>query len=176
MSNVLPKLDNFHIDRFFQDIIGNKKYVKCVSKDALETMKPKRSFCIVNSRDYDDRSDEAHWICFYLLDDNYAIMFDSYGSYANEDMLNYVRKVSKKYNLQIVMNNSQYQEIGTNSCGFFCIFVLLNLLAGYTYKEVLDNFNEKKLEKNEKLISSYFKNTKLTNGKSLLTYLTEKLY
>ena len=167
MSKTLPRLDNFHIDRFFEEKIGNKHYIKCLTKDELGKLSAKRMFSIINSQDSDTKSfEDAHWTMVYTLDDNYGIIFDSMGADPNEDTLKFMRKCAKKYDQEIIMNDSHYQKFNTNSCAWYCIFIILHLLEGYTYKQILGIFKENNLKQNEKYLYDYFKND--------ITYMTEE--
>lgn len=174
-EDLFPRLDNFHINRLFNKVIQDKHWKDCIAKDRLDDLAPSNLFTIVNSADYSATDAKAHWIAIYCVGPEFAIAFDSYGSFANENTIQYMRKVAKKYKLRIFYNTSQYQQFNTNACGFFCIFVLLCLLNGLTFKEALDHFTEKKLKQNEVFLYNWFQKSKLSNGKSLLTYLTEPL-
>lgn len=177
-SNKLPALDNFHINRLFQEALGltSPCYTPCLTKDRLDTLPAMKTSMIINSADENNIKEldgKAHW-CLLYVNDLYVILFDSYGSLPNQNTINYARRVAKKYKLMIVYNNSQYQELGSDACGYYCLYVLLHLLNGENYDDILKNFNDKQVRKNEKYLQQWFTTMKIGN-KSLKTYLTEPL-
>lgn len=141
-KSLLPELDNIQIDTFFENFVKHSKYHECITKDELNSMKPQRLFCIINSKNAGEPSDNAHWFMIYLIDENYAIIFDSYGALPPDTVLNYVKKVAKKYNLEIIRQNSQLQTLGSNSCGYWCIYIILKLLQGETLDQAISHFTE----------------------------------
>lgn len=161
INQLLPELDNIQIDTFFKEYIRHPQYHECITKDELNSMKPKQIFCIINSKDSGESSANAHWFMIYLIDPNYAIIFDSYGALPPDCVINYVKKVANKYHLEIIRQNSQLQTLGSNSCGYWCIYIILKLLQGETLQQAITNFTEniKQIDKNtnEQKMYNYFK-------------------
>jgi hypothetical protein len=53
-------------------------------------------------------------------------------------------------------NNEQIQDLKSTSCGYFCIFVLDNLLKGRLYNDVINDFTLDNYEYNEGVLKKYF--------------------
>lgn len=163
-----PELYNTTIDDFFHTFIKNPHYVDALCKDQLKDLPVEKMFCLVNSQPLEYKGPDRHWTMIYLIDPNYAIIFDSYGVAPDQDILNYVKKVAKKFNLTIASQNSQLQTFGSNSCGWYCCFMILKLLKGETYRQALNHFTEKNIDTqtNEKYLYNYFKDKmKFLTGK-----------
>jgi hypothetical protein len=171
--HVLPELDNTKIDYFFKRFIKDDRYVPCVTKDELYHMQPKKCFVIINSANSTDPTDDEvgrHWTMLYTCDPLYAIVFDSYGSLMCEPTEDYITRCANKYNLLVIDNDDEYQTMGSSSCGFYCIYVLLHLLAGYHFHDILKQFNDKTISRNERYLYKWFNTTKI-QGKSILHWL-----
>jgi hypothetical protein len=174
-KEILTALDNDQMDYFFQKVLKLPHYVPCVTKDELYKLPVKRCFTIINSANSSDPTDEKgvsrHWNMIYLLDLDYAIFFDSYGSLMAEATEYYIHKAAKKFHQEIIYSDSELQTIGSSSCGWYCIFVILHLLMGYTLHEILEMFDEKHISYNERFLYEWFKLTQI-KGKSLLEWLS----
>jgi hypothetical protein len=157
--HALPRLDNYHIDAFFEHKYPEfKKYYKpAMCKDELNHMKPTKMFAIINSKNMDELSDGAHWTMIYLLDPNYAIIFDSMGAIPADPILKYVTKVAKKYNQMILYSDTELQTIGSDSCGWYCIYVIEQLLKGRKFNDILEDFRTRTIRKNEQYLYNLYK-------------------
>ena len=138
-------------------------------------MPKKHSPCIINLDDFGNEG--THWVCCFpsycfanltqgsakpwlspflapkaLGSLNY---FDSFGMPYPEEYA----KRAKKDNLQIIYNTSQYQELTSVLCGYYCLFVLHRAMVfNENYSNILKVFNENNQKYNENLIKNYFKN------------------
>ena len=85
-----------------------------------EYMPKKHSPCIINLDDLGNQG--THWVCCFpsLTIANSLNYFDSFGMPYPEEYA----KRAKKDNLQIIYNTSQYQELTSVLCGYYCLFVL----------------------------------------------------
>ena len=71
-------------------------------------------------------------------------------------------KRAKKDNLQIIYNTSQYQELTSVLCGYYCLFVLHRAMVfNENYVDILKVFNENNQKYNENFIKKYFNNDNL---------------
>ena len=93
-----------------------------------EYMPKKHSPCIINLDDLENQG--THWVCCFpsltiaisakpWLEGSLNY-FDSFGMPYPEEYA----KRAKKDNLQIIYNTSQYQELTSVLCGYYCLFVL----------------------------------------------------
>jgi hypothetical protein len=62
----------------------------------------------------------THWTCF---DAKNKIYVDSYGIRPDDDVLKQLKKLYGK----IMFSNAQYQELNTESCGYFALYFLKEL-------------------------------------------------
>ena len=130
-------------------------------------MPKKHSPCIINLDDFGNQG--THWVCCFpsLTIANLAKpcltpkaqgslnYFDSFGMPYPEEYA----KRAKKDNLQIIYNTSQYQELTSVLCGYYCLFVLHRAMVfNENYPDILKVFNENNQKYNENFIKKYFKN------------------
>ena len=114
-------------------------------------MPKNHSPCIINLDDLGNQG--THWVCCFPQDKklNY---FDSFGMPYPEEYA----KRAKKDNLQIIYNKSQYQELTSVLCGYYCLFVLHRAMVfNEKYINILKVFNKDNQKYNEKFIKNYFK-------------------
>ena len=131
-----------------------------------EYMPKKHSPCIINLDDLGNQG--THWVCCFpsLTTACFANSakpclegslnyFDSFGMPYPEEYA----KRAKKDNLQIIYNTSQYQELTSVLCGYYCLFVLHRaMFFNENYSDILKVFNENNQKYNENFIKNYFKN------------------
>ena len=132
-----------------------------------EYIPKKHSPCIINLDDLGNQG--THWVCCFpsLTFANSAKpflapkaqgslnYFDSFGMPYPEEYA----KRAKKDNLQIIYNTSQYQELTSVLCGYYCLFVLHRAMVfNENYSDILKVFNENNQKYNENFIKNYFKN------------------
>ena len=126
-------------------------------------MPKKHSPCIINLDDLGNQG--THWVCCFpsltiaisakpWLEGSLNY-FDSFGMPYPEEYA----KRAKKDNLQIIYNTSQYQELTSVLCGYYCLFVLHRAMVfNENYSDILKVFNENNQKYNENFIKNYFKN------------------
>lgn len=154
----LPTLWSDQINSVFenQDIYGTN-YIGCMSKDALKKMTPKNKFAVINNAI--ESKEGTHWTCFYACKNQPEIcFFDSMGAPPATDIHVYLSKIARKTGKEIVCNPMQIQPMGTDSCGWFCIYVLSHLNAGYRFQDVLKQFSHIP-SLNESALFKYFEKT-----------------
>lgn len=139
---MLPVLNNIQLDDYFGSIHSpyQKMYLGCFAKDELKTMKPQSKFAIVNNAN--EEKSGTHWVCFYACKNQpHIYFFDSYGMPPAEDILHYMQKISKKTKKSIQISTMEIQPLGTDACGWYCIYVLTHLASGWSMKDILDTFS-----------------------------------
>lgn len=152
---MLPTLDNHQIDSLFEEKAYGKDFLGCFSKNGLKKIKPFPKFAVINNAN--DNQPGTHWVCFYACKNQPLIyFFDSYGAPPANDIQIYLEKVSKKFDKKIIYNTQQIQAFGSDACGWYCIFTLMYLHSGYSFKDVLNNFGPNP-HLNDKSLYSYFK-------------------
>ncbi len=152
---MLPALWNTQIDEWFQREPYKSSYLGCFSKDELKKVPPQAKFGVVNNAD--EAKKGTHWTCFYACRNQPSVIFfDSEGAPPAEDILHYLQKVAKTFKRSsIVCNGTQYQPLGTDSCGWFCRFILERLFAGHTLQSIVDQFSLDP-RRNENALASHF--------------------
>ena len=176
-------LNNFEID----DIMRNEKgYIGTLlnnelPKDlsALRSWKTKFYSAIVNLQDAPTASERkelnaqgkvpgSHWVCFYNDPKSDSVeYFDSFGLPPTQEMLKFLRSSKKN----VVMNNTQYQELDSNACGWFAMYYIKKRNHGYDPYRVLYNFDQRPDERNELII----KDTDETEGDGLVSNLVNTI-
>ena len=68
-------------------------------------------------------------------------------------------KRAKKDKLQIIYNTSQYHELTSVLCGYYCLYVLhWAIVFKKNYEDILKVLDENNQKHNERFIKSYFEN------------------
>ena len=94
-----------------------------------------------------------HWVATFVKDGviNY---FDSFGLPPFKEIFNYARKNK----LNVIYLSNQIQDLGTTTCGYFCLYFLNEMNKGNKYLDLLKPFDLHDMMKNEKFMEKYFKN------------------
>ena len=95
----------------------------------------------------DTEGQGTHWVVVYNVG-NLCIYFDSFGVDPPEEVLGRMRKTNKK----MVMNTFRIQDLKSIKCGFFCMYLIDELLKGGEYIDVLVYFNPTDYKANEHLV------------------------
>ena len=115
-------------------------------------MPKKHSPCIINLDELGNQG--THWVCCFPSSTSLNY-FDSFGMPYPEEYA----KRAKKDNIQIIYNTSQYQELTSVLCGYYCLFVLHRAMVfNENHPNILKVFNEKNQKYNENFIKKYFNN------------------
>jgi hypothetical protein len=137
----LSALSNFQIQDYYE---GCPEFGGCPSNDEIAAIHDPKKFYIINMADRD--SGGSHWT---LLFQN--LYFDSFG----------VQPTLTVLPLASVWNTEDYQNFHSSACGFYCIYVADNLLAGRSPTEgLLDKGDETMTgpKSNETILRKYFDN------------------
>ena len=107
-------------------------------------MPKKHSPCILNLDSYENTG--THWVCC-APSQNQIWYFDSFGMGYPEEFTSDGK--------QIIFNTTQYQNIKSVLCGYYCLFFLHQWALGKDYYDILKPFNFD-TRFNEKFIKEYF--------------------
>lgn len=111
---------------------------------------------IVNNED--SSKSGQHWILIILCKDDSSIFFDSYGlAPDNNAFPKEFIAFLKRHATSIRYQDNQIQDTLSTYCGHYCIYVLMNLARGQSYKNVLKTFGSD-LKENDRLVSCFIKN------------------
>ena len=109
-----------------------------------EIMPRKHSPCIINLDSLENAG--THWVC--CVPGGRALWyFDSFGMGFPQEF-----KSSKP----VIWNSSQYQNINSVLCGYYCLFFLHQWAQGKDFYDILKPFSLSDTMKNEKFIKEYF--------------------
>jgi hypothetical protein len=154
---MLPRLSNFELDEIIQQAGISKDFMGCFPKNLLAKQKAQAKFAIVNNHNANQSG--SHWTAIYACSNQPAIIcFDSMGAPPAEEILKFARKCAKKFNKPITYQSIQVQQLASDSCGWFCVYVLAHLKAGYDYSTIMTEFSQNPIL-NETLLARFFKVT-----------------
>ena len=151
----MKALSNFDINKYY---IKNPYYGGCYSRDLLKKVphsitSTQRIYVVNIDPSYSDNGG-THWIAVSTLNPQFGIIFDPFGVDPTEDCIDFVKnQCNRKY---IYCNTNSVQDISSDSCGYFCLYVLDQLLLGKRFTEILSTFSTNRLD-NEKMLKNYFK-------------------
>ena len=150
------------------DLLEWCKYLKIPIKNVLsrdETVPHKHKLSLFIYNLEPSYMNGSHWVATYVKDRviNY---FDSFGMPPFREIVNH----AKEWNLTLLHQNRQIQNLYTTTCGYFCLYFLNEMnkrkgkgSSGEDYFNLLQVFIAD-ANKNEKFIEKYFKN-KISNIK-----------
>lgn len=163
---LLPLLESTQINSEF--LYDRPLYIGALPKDEINRVPFRPSFGVVNNDNHTGAG--THWVCFYACPNQSSIIcFDSMGAPPNQNMSNHCAKLSKLLNKPVVYSEKQIQELGTSSCGWFCIYVLKKLLSGESFSSILNEFSSIPSQ-NEQLLTRQFEKYHISNPNSRLPF------
>lgn len=92
---------------------------KILSKDLYDNVKVQIGAYIVNMQDEDD-GNGTHWVGF-IITENMAIYFDSYGMGIPPDIKKFLRRYKK---MTVIYSIDQIQTIKSVACGWYVLYFL----------------------------------------------------
>ena len=105
----------------------------------------------------------THWTCLINLN-NTIIYFDSYGGPPPMSVLDKTKKYKRRFH-----NSIQIQQFNSNVCGYYCIYVITELLCNHkSFVDIITSFSNN-MNENDQFITNYFtqqlikSNTKTNN-------------
>lgn len=94
----------------------------------------------------------SHYVCFFNSPErDHVIYFDSYGVVPPPEIRKFLRTSGKP----IVYNTTQYQQIGTPTCGYFCVKLLKDLSSGLDFNDALLNFSYDVNKNEDTIVDEY---------------------
>ena len=150
MVNFKP-LSNFDIEKIVKKL-KIKKFRGVFSKDMLPAQMKGNESVIINIQDYLDGGG-THWVCVYNNPDNPdCIYFDSFGMRPSDVVIKYMKTAGKG----IVYNSGHIQNMNSIMCGYWCIYVINELLyKGRSFIDILMDFDFNGSNANERMIRDF---------------------
>jgi hypothetical protein len=134
------ELSDAQINSVFAQSIFRPHYGGCISKDQIPHTIADR-FYVVNMANHDHPG--THWTLFFNCLPTEVIYFDSYGVQPPRQIADAMRRSGKKTKS---FNCVDFQQLDSSECGWWCIYVALQLLRGFSFDSIVTN---PKLKTNE---------------------------
>lgn len=133
------------------DRLNIRGFKGAFARDRVPVLKIGES-CVQNLGD--STSKGTHWTVF-LREPKRYVYADSFGVCGPEAIKKQVK--GKK----CVYLNSQVQDMQSTSCGWFCLYFLIELSKGRSFEQIVYDFDIHDLGKNERLLEAYFRKMKM---------------
>ena len=127
------------------------------SKDQLSGQ-PHSGGYIVNLQDWDEGGG-SHWVALYIEGKN-AGYCDSFGQHPPQDVKDFVKKATKKYNMYVCVD--QIQHLKSEACGYYCLAFIAYMRQMEHVEFTLrlnyfaDMFDTQHLQKNDTTLRQFF--------------------
>jgi len=133
--------NNFELEELLKD---EPHFKGVFMKDQLTGKINDNENAIVNLESSGDRG--SHWVCYSnssTLD--YVLYFDSYGLPPPEEIVKYLSTSDKK----IMYNTSEIQNLKSQMCGYYCVYVIKELNKGNDFYDIVYEFDPFPSNENE---------------------------
>ena len=147
----MPRLDDISDDQIDHYLKKYKLYRGSFDCLELSKMKIRKGIYIVNI-DRDPNGNGTHWTMVCNLEPKRIIYFDPFGQVPNTETLDFMEKANKP----MFFNTTDYQAINGKSCGYFNIFLAIQLFKRKPYEQAIKVFSNS-VSENEKILYDYFK-------------------
>jgi len=124
------------------------------AKDDLPTQINDNEMGIVNFDNHDSQG--THWVCYFNSssppENEYVLYFDSYGLPPPENLKTYLLTSGKK----IKRNTSEIQYGDSIMCGYYCVYILNQLMNNHKLSDLILSFTPYPSIENENKIKNLF--------------------
>lgn len=146
---MVKTLTNFMIDDIFSKWTD---YGGCYSVHSKIKWKNEK-FYILN---LDEPEDEGtHWVLLDLTDDKTNMFFDSYALFIPKEIERFLLKSKKDFVINPLYDNEQ--SLNSNTCGYYCIFMMLLRKAGFSPRECIAYLSGDEIGFNESIMEYLYK-------------------
>ena len=129
-------MNSMQIENILKRNCHTKKYFTGVySSNTIPKLK-KFPYCFVANTDKAGTVGD-HWISCYVKNSKTVEYFDSFGEKPNEDLTKYLSNFNK-----IKLNKYRIQHPSSDSCGFYCIYFIVNKCLGVKFKTIIKTLYE----------------------------------
>ena len=91
--------------------------IDCCMKDELSSTL-QNGYYIINLES-SNQGDGTHWTCL-IVQKNVAVFCDSFGAPPSSEIIDFVKK---RKGMRMAFNNEIIQDINSDNCGFFCLYL-----------------------------------------------------
>lgn len=123
----MKQLDSDMIDAHYK---GNPHFGGWYSKNRLPVLQKK--FYIVNMQN-EGEGGGTHWIMVYNCKPSTCVYFDSFGIDPPQEILFRMKETKKK----CIMSDVEIQNIKSQMCGYYCLYVIDHLEKGEKFTDIL---------------------------------------
>ena len=125
-----------------------------ISRDQI-TLIDHQGYYIVNLND--STQPGSHWVVINVrAPPNPIEYFDSFGLNAPHEVV----ELSERMGLNYLYNSTQYQDLNSVLCGYWCLYFVNESRKGKSYYEIVRPFSHSDTQFNERLIIEYFQKLK----------------
>ncbi len=129
-----------------------KRFGGVYSKDELAKIKPQKKVYIVNMEN-SNAGGGTHWVLVSCLDPKVGVYFDSFALRPPEEVEAFLKR---KYT-DSVYNTTQVQDLYSEACGYYCMYVAVMLIKGHSLVDIVHSFSED-AKKNDRILRTKIKN------------------
>lgn len=148
----LTTTSNFDLEKLAKQF--GIKHFSVLSVDKLPKKLAKHKSAIVNLDD--STGPGTHWVALYNgSNQDHVIYCDPFGMPPDPRVLKYLK--SNDDGEKVLANTTQLQDVNATSCGYWCIYILIQLNAGISPIEIFSNFDAVNQHKNELFLNKFFK-------------------
>ena len=124
-----------------------------ISRDQIYNLIDQRpSYYIVNLND--STQPGSHWVVINVrAPPNPIEYFDSFGLNAPTEVV----ELSHLMGVNYLYNSTQYQDLNSVLCGYWCLYFVNESRKGKAYYDILKPFSHTDTQFNERLIVEYFR-------------------
>ena len=101
-----------------------------------------------------------HWIALFLSRNGFVEIFDSLGYHPHHYPFLKTYLIGRRFNY----NTNRWQNVGTATCGQFCLFYLYHRCRGWRLPQMTDFYWNSDIRRNENMVSlfmsHYFRTTR----------------
>lgn len=166
----MGELSDLDIDKLMSSETTMRKragFSGCFLSDELSSMSPEQNKCYIinlasSKKPNEDGSYGTHWTAIFNELKNRIIYFDPFGLPPNKDTLAFLKRAKRSKDnksKEVLYNTLQIQDMDSEDCGWFCVYILKQLLARRTFLNILmDDFETRvNLFKNDKVVEKITK-------------------
>lgn len=151
-----PSFQNKPITNF--DIM---KWINFMSVDTFGGVISRDQIRAISSPGYyisnlnDSSQSGSHWVAILVKDSSEPLeYFDSFGLNAPMEVV----ELSEALKVNYLFNSTQYQDLNSVLCGYWCLYFVNESQKGRSYFELLKPLSHTDTRFNERMIVEYFQN------------------
>jgi hypothetical protein len=121
------------------------------TKDRLP-LQPQYGWWIVNMQSHDEGDKQGtHWVFVGVLHDDQAVYFDSFGQAMPDNIHWFLR------GKQLSINHDIFQDIRSELCGYFCLYVALRMFKdNVPFHTIINELRQQSPQENDTFLTTFF--------------------